>query len=178
MPDTKDVVYGVAMKNWAPKMWDTMYAVAFTSPVDPTPQQREKFRKWFELIATVIPCDKCKVHFEEVMRKHPVDTRSRASLSKWLVKAHNEVNRSLGKPDVIWEDAVLRNLPPNMRASVENDTVASTRPLDAVLVDPVEKCNVKWSGVQIAIVAVAAVLLVILIAVVIRMATKHSNPNG
>jgi hypothetical protein len=38
-------------------------------------------------------------HFQEMLKKHPPQTASRASLSNWACSVHNIVNIRLGKPE-------------------------------------------------------------------------------
>ncbi|KAF9395307.1 hypothetical protein BGX21_009984 [Mortierella sp. AD011] len=38
-------------------------------------------------------------HFQQLLKEHPPQTSSRASLSNWACAAHNIVNERLGKPE-------------------------------------------------------------------------------
>ena len=51
-------------------------------------------------LKNVIPCMKCRKHYEEHISELPIryHLETRDSLIDWLYKIHNKVNESLGKP--------------------------------------------------------------------------------
>jgi hypothetical protein len=47
-----------------------------------------------------IHCEHCRAHWRAIVRAHPPDFASAHSYFVWTVRAHNAVNRLLGKPIV------------------------------------------------------------------------------
>ena len=74
--ETKDV--------WGPKLWAQIHRMSLNR--DPP-----KFNKF--LHSMDIPCNKCKFHFKEYIRSHPVTKDT----VRWGIDFHNSVNRRLGK---------------------------------------------------------------------------------
>ena len=113
-----DQVYGVSMDNWAHKLWSVMHAVSFTFPLNPTNEDVEAYRSFYESLARTIPCRICGAHFGQIIQEHPVDTRSMTQLSKWVVDAHNIVNKKLHKQEMSYQSVVELYLPPSMRTLI------------------------------------------------------------
>lgn len=64
--------------------------------------------KWFEDWQSRIPsinCD-CRRHWREFVAKYPPDFSSREAFFAWTVRAHNAVNRRLGKREMSLEEAL------------------------------------------------------------------------
>lgn len=55
---------------------------------------------WLDRFANRIRCAGCRNHWREVIAKLPPDFSSRAAYFRWTVRAHNSINRRLGKPIV------------------------------------------------------------------------------
>ncbi|KAF9916649.1 hypothetical protein FBU30_001233 [Linnemannia zychae] len=68
-------------------------------PVKPKPEERAAVKQWIYLLSRLYPCGECAEHFQEMLKKHPPQTSSRASLSNWACSVHNIVNDRLGKPE-------------------------------------------------------------------------------
>jgi len=49
------------------------------------------------LWSRLYPCGECALEFQELLRKHPPQTATRAAASLWLCHVHNQVNIRLGK---------------------------------------------------------------------------------
>ncbi|KAF9951188.1 hypothetical protein BGZ70_001096 [Mortierella alpina] len=68
--------------------WKLLHTMAARYPLKPKPDERAAVKQW--IIAT---------HFQLLLKEHPPQTSSRASLSNWSCSVHNMVNKRLGKPD-------------------------------------------------------------------------------
>lgn len=53
---------------------------------------------WLARFANRIRCAGCRRHWLEVVAKLPPTFSSRAAYFRWTVRAHNAINRRLGKP--------------------------------------------------------------------------------
>lgn len=82
--ETKDV--------WGPKLWSQIHRMSLNR--DPP-----KFKKF--LHSMDIPCNKCKFHFKEYIRSHPVTNDT----VRWAIDFHNSVNRRLGKKVLSYKTA-------------------------------------------------------------------------
>jgi hypothetical protein len=76
-----------------------MLATAYAYPEDPTPEDRDNYAAYFNTVASVLPCPKCRRHFAELLREHPVEPHlgSGSQLQEWIIERKNDVNRRLGK---------------------------------------------------------------------------------
>lgn len=90
---------------WGPAGWHFMHTVTMTYPEVPSDQDKERYRIFFESIASVLPCPACRRHYLENLKKLPIRLDSRADLFKWLIDIHNEVNKKNKKPVLSYDEA-------------------------------------------------------------------------
>lgn len=79
------------------ELWRELHAY------NPAEWSADKAQTWFKAWLRRVPsfgCA-CREHFRRILKKLPPDFSSRDAFYAWSVAAHNEVNKSLGKP--IWE---------------------------------------------------------------------------
>ena len=96
--------------EWGPAYWRVAHSVTWLYPEqNPTQQQQDRVRLFFELLPDLLPCPLCGNHFRETTATvHPITEQvlsSRSTLARWLVDVHNEVNRRLGKSTVTYAEA-------------------------------------------------------------------------
>lgn len=107
---TKDVerVPGVIMPKMANatakaalgrSTWHFLHTMTLRFPDKPTKQESDTLRSFFESFASLYPCGECAHHFQQLIRELPPQVGSRMAASLWLCAVHNEVNKSLGKPE-------------------------------------------------------------------------------
>ena len=65
--------YNIPPQLWGPKMWDSLMYIAFAFPKTPTSYDKQNFKNFIEALKSLLPCEKCRAHFDENMRKYPVD---------------------------------------------------------------------------------------------------------
>jgi hypothetical protein len=98
---------GITPAYWGPCVWASIHLICLGAPEQFSGNQLN-YRKFFESLPYVLPCDACKQHLTEHLEKHPMDAAlagGRDSLFTWSVQLHNAVNRSLGKPEMTVEQA-------------------------------------------------------------------------
>lgn len=86
---------------WGPHGWKFMHYITFTYPVNPTLDEKEYYRNFFEIVGKVLPCQTCRINYERHLQKHPLTDyalSTKKNLIEWLVNIHNEVNILNGKP--------------------------------------------------------------------------------
>jgi hypothetical protein len=66
-------------------------------------------KEFFESLAIIIPCPKCREHYTKHLQIMPITPHldRRQDLFKWTVLLHNEVNESIGKPRVTDAEAIF-----------------------------------------------------------------------
>ncbi|KAG0289903.1 hypothetical protein BGZ96_006620 [Linnemannia gamsii] len=79
--------------------WKLFHTMASRYPLKPKPDERAAIKQWIYLLSRLYPCGECADHFQEMLKQHPPQVSSRASLSNWACSIHNIVNVRLGKPE-------------------------------------------------------------------------------
>ncbi|BFZ63611.1 Flavin-linked sulfhydryl oxidase of the mitochondrial IMS [Saitoella coloradoensis] len=80
--------------------WTFLHSVAATYPDSAPPEKQKEMSSFLRIFGNVYPCWVCADDFRSWMAKDenkPVLT-GREALSRWMCRAHNEVNEKLGKP--------------------------------------------------------------------------------
>ena len=98
--------YGMTTKVWGPPTWFALHMITFGFPSEPLKYDREnglmpgttqnRYKRFFETVGSVLPCNACRHSYEEYLKKLPIDTTNREKLVRWLFNIHNMVNRKLG----------------------------------------------------------------------------------
>lgn len=110
----------VDIKVWGPSCWTFLYAVAFSYPEQPSPEDRRAITSFFHSLDRVLPCERCRAHFTRYVAAHPMELNcsSRDRVASWLLTLNNDVNRRIGKPPVtmqeVW-DRLVDNGPEQRR---------------------------------------------------------------
>jgi hypothetical protein len=92
---------------FGPCTWKTMHSVAFNyanDPFHPSPEEQKAATDFFGSMSYLIPCAKCRGHYEEYIKKHPIDADSRESLSRWVYDLHSDVNRRRHVKNISYEE--------------------------------------------------------------------------
>lgn len=84
-------------KLWGPYIWHILHTIAKTYPAKPNKKDKFAANKIINLIAYIIPCPKCKIHYMQNITRNAPKYDNNASFFKWTVKIHNIVNKSLKK---------------------------------------------------------------------------------
>ena len=100
----KSAKCGLIAKKWGPCFWLHMHMVAAGFPVKYAQRRRGAYRRYFKDIAKVLPCQKCREHYSEILNSYILDGtydqkfRNRYTLQRFIFDVHNGVNRRLKKP--------------------------------------------------------------------------------
>ena len=93
---------------WGQHAWKFLHYVSLGYPSNPTNEQKQKYKQFFELLKTVLPCSICANHYAENYKKLPLTDEilsDREKLIKWVIDIHNIVNESKQKPIIRYVDA-------------------------------------------------------------------------
>lgn len=77
--------------------WTFLHTTAAYLPERLSSEEARHTSALVEAVAALYPCRNCAEHMSAYLESNPLDTSSRASVSAWLCKFHNEVNEMLGK---------------------------------------------------------------------------------
>jgi len=69
-------------------------------PINPTFNDKRSMLAFFDSLAGILPCLKCKINLQKHMEKIQLSYKileSRETFYEWVNNLHNEVNKSLGK---------------------------------------------------------------------------------
>ena len=87
---------------WGPLGWGTLHTIAALYPENPSDKEQLLLKNWIDSFAYCITCPKCQGHFTtmygDYKNSHPEMFTSRKELTIFVLRAHNTVNRRLGKP--------------------------------------------------------------------------------
>lgn len=87
--------------------WTVLHTMAATYPEKPSRGEQSDMAAFMGLFAKLYPCWVCAEDFQAYLAKERVRTAGRDDFGDWLCRAHNEVNRKLGKPEFdcrLWQE--------------------------------------------------------------------------
>ena len=92
---------GMQTRVWGPAGWLFLHSIAQNYPWEPTPEKKESYKLFFRLVGDVLPCRYCRESYQKFIKGHGTcldDSvmRSRKTLTNWLYRIHNKVNKKLG----------------------------------------------------------------------------------
>ncbi len=91
-------------KIWGPSAWIFLHSVTLNYPNNPTPQDKEDYRIFFDSLQHILPCPTCKEHYAKNIRSNPINLKDRTSLINWLIDIHNQVNIYNSKPKLSYQE--------------------------------------------------------------------------
>lgn len=99
-------------KIWGSCLWTSLFSIAMGYPDNPTIDDQSHYQRFFEHFRYVLPCESCKASYVQHIRSNPIHfyLYNREVLIDWLVIILNEVNRTLGKPTLTRDQALIKYL--------------------------------------------------------------------
>ena len=95
-------------KYWGPLGWTTLHTVSALYPDNPTSAEMELAKNWIQQFADCITCPSCQGHFKTMLAlyqsRNPAMFSSRREFCLFVIRAHNTVNRRLGKKIYTYDD--------------------------------------------------------------------------
>lgn len=88
---------------WGKHGWKFIHYVALGYPNDPTTNDKLIYKNFLSSIEYILPCKKCRDHFTEYIKTHPIDDsvlNDQQSFLDWTLELHNKVNEVSGKKPV------------------------------------------------------------------------------
>ena len=100
---------GMLTSVWGPGMWHYLHTMSFNYPVNPTDEDKQKYREFVLQLQYVLPCGKCRKNLRKNFKKLPLEPKymeSRETFSKYLYDLHEVVNKMLGKKSGLKYDEI------------------------------------------------------------------------
>ena len=91
---------------WGTHAWLFLHTITLNYPDKPTKFDMDNYKKFFENLGEVIPCEVCKAHYKKNIKMNPIQLESKESLAKWLHHIHNLVNVKNHKPEYSYDQFI------------------------------------------------------------------------
>ncbi len=94
---------------WGPPFWETLHFVSFSYPLQPTADDIRSYFAYYNSVSNVLPCPLCREHMKAHIKKHPIEyalANGRPGLVRWVIDIHNEVNKSLKKDEMTYDEVI------------------------------------------------------------------------
>ncbi len=92
---------GLLTKVWGPHMWVALHSIAHGFPIKPSPDHKQNYLNFYTSLQYVLPCKFCRDSYAKFIKEDDTllnlnvfDTRD--SLTLWIYKIHEKVNKKLG----------------------------------------------------------------------------------
>jgi hypothetical protein len=92
---------------WGPAKWEELHKWAIVVDLF-APRGLRDPQEWLNIFSRSLPCGECTMHWTKLLKELPPDFSSNDALFEWSVRAHNVVNRRLGKPEISVAEARAR----------------------------------------------------------------------
>ena len=93
---------GFVSSVWGPSLWFVLHCISMNYPIAPTDHDKRVYRRWFEGLGDVLPCDVCRSNFQTNLRdiNYSPETAfdSRPAFALLVYKLHNRIREMSGKP--------------------------------------------------------------------------------
>lgn len=103
---------GILPSIWGPPMWKSLHLISFGYPKNPSNDDKNHYKSFFQLLAYILPCKACREsyyyfinHGDTILNDDVF--KNRDTLTFWLYNLHNAVNKKLNVsynityPDVV-----------------------------------------------------------------------------
>ena len=91
---------------WGPSAWTFLHTVTLNYPEEPTNEDIKQHKIFFETLGNILPCRKCREHYNQSIIDEPVKLDSKESLTKWLFNLHNKVNEKNNKKIIEYDNFI------------------------------------------------------------------------
>lgn len=91
---------GMMTSVWGPAMWHTLHTISFNYPVKPSKEHKEYYYNYFKSLKNILPCKYCRINYKKNLKESGFKKtvfKNRDSLSRWVFKLHESVNKNLNK---------------------------------------------------------------------------------
>ena len=93
---------------WGPKAWFFLDSVILSYPLNPSFDDKKNFKDFYSLLPIMLPCAKCRQHYNEFITKFPLNDEilsSKNKLINWFLKLHNNLRLNFqNKTEITLQD--------------------------------------------------------------------------
>lgn len=91
---------GLITKIWGGAGWTFNHSVTFGYPLEPTEEQKSKYKNYFFSLGDVLPCRYCRESYQKFITTGDTaltddSLKNRETLTKWFYRVHEAVNAKL-----------------------------------------------------------------------------------
>ena len=93
----------IGPETWGPHIWKALHYISIGYPENPTEEQKQKYKTFYLLLKDVLPCQLCRDHYSENLKRAPLTDEilsDREKLIRWVIDIHNVVNE-MNKKDIM-----------------------------------------------------------------------------
>lgn len=106
---------GILTSIFGPHIWEGSHCITFNYPHNPTDEDKQNYKTYFESLCNVLPCGDCRKHYKINFYENPktmlteLDLKNRESLTYWWFNFHKSVSAMLDiYYDITYEDFCRR----------------------------------------------------------------------
>ena len=125
---------GMLTKIWGPHLWESINAIVFGYPMNPTKEQKENYKSWLVGIKNILPCKYCRDSYEKFIKDGyskltEESLQNRGNLCKWAFDIHTRINEKLGVDyKITFDDYICKY--ESLRAKCVTKDNGCTMPID------------------------------------------------
>jgi len=123
---------GFSPKQWGNEGWHLIHYVTLNYPSSPTEEDKKRYIGFLESLQYVLPCEGCSYNWGLKVKEHPPKLDNRKEFFEWSVDMHNEVNKSHGKKELTYEEA-LKQIANKKKKELIKDSILLTGSIIGVL---------------------------------------------
>ena len=93
---------------WGKHAWVFLHSISMNYPDKPSISDKKNYKDFFENLKFILPCEVCKKHYSQHIHKNPIENalKSKNDLVEWVINVHNQVNISLNKPTMTFDQVI------------------------------------------------------------------------
>jgi|TARA_Y100000992_G_C21274337_1_gene499002 hypothetical protein len=91
---------GMLTSVWGPSLWHSLHTVSFNYPLNPSMDDKKRYRQFILQLKYVLPCKYCRINLKQNFKCLPLqmkDMNNRETFSRYIYQLHELVNKMLGK---------------------------------------------------------------------------------
>ena len=98
------------VNKWGPGGWTFLHSITFNYPLEPSEDDKEKYKSFFSVIGDMLPCKYCRESFKIYYKFIPIDEflDSRIGVTYWLYRIHQLVDEKVFKTNSSFEDVIRK----------------------------------------------------------------------
>ena len=91
---------GMLTSVWGPSLWHYLHLISFNYPVNPTQENKKKYKELILNLQYTLPCKYCRTNLINNFKKNPLKNevfKNRNNFSRYIYYLHELINKKLGK---------------------------------------------------------------------------------